>query len=584
MALTSTLFTGLSGLDVNQTKLNVVGNNIANVNTVAYKSSRALFKPQFYITEGGGSAPDGDFGGTNPNQRGLGAEVASIQKDFTQGAIEPTGKNTDLAIDGDGFFVVQDSKGQQFTRDGSFGLNSANQLTTTGGQFVQGYQVDANFNVVPGRLGNITIPLGALTSAKETSNAYFKGNLNAGGDVASGASILMSQPMELVGGGGISNTGSDLLTDVGVSNGTNTTAAFSAGQVFTLNGQKGDRDVPSSTFVVTATNTVSDMMNFFTQGMGVFQEGTGRGQVPDDGNLATPKPGWSIDNTTTDAPGTTRLMLTGNLGEANKLEIPTSGFADTTGQTPLTFVDGEDHTGTKSDPTGESVRTSMVGYDSLGNAVTVDVTAVYENSTSGGNVWRYYAESPDDTSGNPILDTGTMTFDASGKLVAGGTAPVTIQRANTGAATPLSFNLDFSNMTSLASKSSELLMTRQDGNAIGTLNDYSIGEDGKITGSFTNGQTRTLGQVAIATFTNPGGLEDQGGNMFKAGSNSGEAVVSAPQTLGSGGIRSGALEQSNVDLSKEFINMIVASTGFSAASRVITTSDQLITELLNSSR
>jgi flagellar hook protein FlgE len=139
-------------------------------------------------------------------------------------------------------------------------------------------------------------------------------------------------------------------------------------------------------------------------------------------------------------------------------------------------------------------------------------------------------------------------------------------------------------MTSLASKSSELLMTRQDGNAIGTLNDFSIGEDGKITGSFTNGQTRTLGQVAIATFTNPGGLEDQGGNMFKAGSNSGEAVVSAPQTLGSGGIRSGALEQSNVDLSEEFINMIVASTGFSAASRVITTSDQLITELLNSSR
>src|SRR5215212_6386160 len=127
MALTSALFTGLSGLNVNQTKLQVVGNNIANVNTVAFKSSRALFKPQFYVTEGSGSSPDDNFGGTNPNQRGLGAQIASIEKDFTQGSVETTGKDTDMAIDGDGFFVVQGTE-QKFTRDGSFSLNSANQL------------------------------------------------------------------------------------------------------------------------------------------------------------------------------------------------------------------------------------------------------------------------------------------------------------------------------------------------------------------------------------------------------------------------------------------------------------------------
>src|SRR5437870_12507124 len=94
MALTSALFTGLSGLDVNQTRLIVVGNNIANVNTVAFKPSRALFKPQFYVTHSGGSPPGGDFGRTNPSQRGLGAVLASIQKDFTPGAIEPTGRTT----------------------------------------------------------------------------------------------------------------------------------------------------------------------------------------------------------------------------------------------------------------------------------------------------------------------------------------------------------------------------------------------------------------------------------------------------------------------------------------------------------
>src|SRR5436305_13369143 len=107
MALTSTLFTGLSGLDVNQTRMNVVGNNIANVNTVAFKASRALFKPQFYATDSAGAPATGDFGGENPSQRGLGAVVAAVQKDFSPGAIEPTGKPTDLAIDGDGFFVVQ---------------------------------------------------------------------------------------------------------------------------------------------------------------------------------------------------------------------------------------------------------------------------------------------------------------------------------------------------------------------------------------------------------------------------------------------------------------------------------------------
>src|SRR5688500_2700831 len=164
MALTSTLFTGLSGLNVNQTKLNVVGNNIANVNTVAFKSSRALFKPQFYVTDAGGTPADGDFGGSNPSQRGLGATVAAIQKDFSNGQIEPTGKATDLAIEGDGFFVVRGSD-QKYTRDGSFTLNEANQLVTVGGEFVQGYGVDADADVQVGQLQNIHNPRGTPTTA-----------------------------------------------------------------------------------------------------------------------------------------------------------------------------------------------------------------------------------------------------------------------------------------------------------------------------------------------------------------------------------------------------------------------------------
>src|SRR2546428_748195 len=175
MALTSTLFTGLSGLDVNSTRLNVVGNNIANVNTVAFKASRALFKPQFYVTDNAGSPSTADFGGENPSQRGLGAVVASIEKDYSPGAIEVTGKSTDLAIDGDGFFVVQ-GKEQKYTRDGSFTLNQSNQLVTTAGDFVQGFGVDANGNIIAGKLQDIQIPLGSLTQAKATQTASFQGN------------------------------------------------------------------------------------------------------------------------------------------------------------------------------------------------------------------------------------------------------------------------------------------------------------------------------------------------------------------------------------------------------------------------
>src|SRR5205823_2327426 len=137
-------------------------------------------------------------------------------------------------------------------------------------------------------------------------------------------------------------------------------------------------------------------------------------------------------------------------------------------------------------------------------------------------------------------------------------------------------------MTSLASHNSDLVMSKQDGSPLGSLESFMVGTDGTITGAFSNGLTRTLGQVAVATFANPEGLEDLGGNLFRTSADSGAATISAPLNLGAGGVRSGALEQSNVDLSKEFINMIIASTGFSASSRVITTSNQLLTELLNS--
>jgi flagellar hook protein FlgE len=572
MALTSTLFTGLSGLDVNQTRLNVVGNNIANVNTTAFKSSRALFKPQFYVTDAGGSPPGGDFGGTNPSQRGLGAVVASIEKDFSPGAIEPTGRGTDMAIDGDGFFVVQGAGGdQRYTRDGSFTLNASNQLVTNTGDFVQGFGVDVDGNVQPGRMGNITVPLGTTTTAKSTTQALMEGNLNANGPVASGASILTSQVLTTV-GGAAAPTAATLLTNVADA-ATPAAPLMAAGDVFTLAGQKDGRTLPSAQFTVTAASTVQDLLNFYRDGLGIDTT------VP----AVVPSPGGAIEADPTNPVGA-RLVVTGNTGAPNALSLAGDAFINQTGQRVFAFADGTNAAGVVSNPVGEGIHTTFVAYDSLGTPVNVDVTAVLESKSNAGNTWRFYAASGDDTDTALAMGNGTLTFDNNGKLTASTGTALTLDRNGTGAVAPLAFNLDFSSMTSLTSRDSEMLMTVQDGSAIGTLNAFSVGADGTITGQFSNGLTRTLGQMAMATFSNPAGLEDKGGNQFAAGSNSGVAVISAPLDLGAGAIRAGALELSNVDLSTEFINLIISSTGFSAASRVITTSDQLITELLNTSR
>lgn len=587
MALTSTLFTGLSGLNVNQARLNVVGNNISNVNTVAYKSSRALFKPQFYVTDIAGGPPEGEFGGENPSQRGLGAVLASIQKDFSPGSIEPTGKPTDLAIDGDGFFIVRGQE-QKYTRDGSFVLNSANELVTTSGDYVQGFGVDENSNIIAGQLQNITIPLGSLTSAKATENVKLEGNLNASGTVATGASILNSQALTIVNGLGLapapdSNT---VLTDLASTTASSTTL-FTVGDVLTLSGKKGGRDLSDLTFTVGAGSTLGELSTFFQQGLGIETDPS----VIDSDPL-TPIPGVTIDPTGS----TAMITISGNLGTDNALSLAGTSLITSSGNTPLSFTDGQDSAGLSSDPNGESVYTSFVVYDSLGSPLTVNVTAVLESKADTGNVWRFYASSADDTDAaafdpaatanhdGAVLGTGTLTFDNTGKLLSNVNNTLTITRADTGAATPLNITLDFDSMTSLTTRASSLVMTEQDGSATGTLNAFSIGANGSIIGSFSNGLTRTLGQVGLATFNNPEGLIDNGGGMYLAGGNSGVPVITGPLELGSGSIRSGALELSNVDLSAEFINLIVASTGFTAASRVISTSDQLLTELLNTAR
>jgi flagellar hook protein FlgE len=567
MSLTTALFTGLTGLDVNTKAMDVIGNNITNANTIGFKASRAVFESQLSTSVTNGSAPSANSGGTNPTQVGLGVQFTGTQRTFKDGSVQTTGNATDLAIEGQGLFILRQNGEQVFTRSGTFSLDSVHNLVSVGGGIVQGFGVDDSFNVVPGPLKDINIPLGSLTVAQATRNVNFAGNLNASGTVATAGSKTTSQPLLDLANGGAPATGTTLLTDLTADG---VTPLFAAGNIVTMQGvEKGGKSLTTSTFEINATNTtqssdngttLQDYMDFLSDVTGLDPAVDGAGVTVDGAGVVT---------------------IAGNFGTVNGINIKSADILSSGSPSqPLQW------TNTQS-ATGESVRTTFVAFDSIGTPVTVDISAVLTTRDTSGTSWRLYAESPDDTDLSLSLGTNTITFDTFGQLKNGGTAAISIDRLNTGAVNPMSINLDFAatkNFSSISDTSSTMAATFQDGSPIGHLTSFSIGDTGVINGSFSNGLTRTLGQIALGTFSNEAGLVDGGGNVFRSGPNSGLAVNVSPLSFGSGKIIAGALELSNTDLSQEFVNLISATTGFSASSKLITTADQLVQQLLQLTR
>jgi flagellar hook protein FlgE len=594
MGITSALNTGLSGLSSSQSQIDVVGNNIANVNTVGFKSSRLDFKTQFLQNFSFGSAPSADLGGTNPIQVGLGTQAGAITRNFGDGSLQVTGVDTNLAIQGDGFFILKDVAGQVYTRDGSFQLNGLNQLVSSTGKLVQGYGVDSNFNVLTGSLGGLTIPINNLTVAQATQNAKLTGQFNAQGTVPTAVSHLtlgtatIPQPLFLTdGAGGVDPTnpptGTTLLTDLTDSTGA---AYFQLGDNLNLTGKIGTangtssgsgtvRTIATQTMPITATTTLADLQAFMTGGLGI---NTTAGI-----NGALTAPGVTIPATG----NTVALTLDGNSGAANDLILDANSLTINRAGTTLTPFNFNK----TASADGESANTNMVIYDSLGTPVNVSVTAVMTSKSNSGTTWQVFATSPDGTATGANVQTavgnGTLTFDTAGNLTSTTMPGLTIDRTNTGAQPTLSVTMDFTGtqaLSAITTGGSILSETSQDGSKPGTLTGFAIQGDGMIKGSFSNGLSRTLGQIALATFRNNQGLIDKGNNVFTEGPNSGNAVITTPQHLSGGTISSGALELSNVDLSSQFVQLISASTGFSASSRIITTSNQMLQELLSASR
>ena len=483
MGSTNALFTGLSGLLSNQRRLDVIGNNIANVNTNGFKSGRLNFANSLSRTVSEGTSPGSVSGGSNPTQFGQGVTIAGTQRNMSEGAPTGTGDSRDLAIEGNGFFILESGEDQYYTRVGSFRTDRDDFLTSIDGNYVLGYPADENFQIQPGALERISIPVGSLTIAEATTSVNMAGNLNASGTVAtSGSSHTLDSTtgagFSLVAGATVPATAPNTLEATSLlgeiedplSPGSGT-PLFSAGQTIRVDGvEKGTQILGAAGFLVEAASTVQDFMDFLTDSFGLR---TDIGANPDGG-----QPGVTLD------PLTGVIGITGNSGETNNITMTGEDIrvfnADGTLASQPFLVNQT------AEASGEAIKTAFTVYDSLGTPLRVDISMVLENKSNTGTTWRYYAESPDDTAGGPSIGTGTVEFDNFGKIVGPESVAVVLDRDGTGAASPLTFDIQFNSdgdqITALTDSESSLVSTYQDGVPIGTLDSYAVGADGTVSG------------------------------------------------------------------------------------------------------
>ena len=458
------MFSGVSGLRVHQTKMDVIGNNIANVNTTGFKSARVTFNEIFSQTLQGGSAANEGTGrgGRNPMQVGLGVNVASIDNLMTQGAAQRTDNPFDLMIEDDGFFVVQDASGIKFTRDGSFRVDEQGNLINSQGMRVCGWNPNEDgTEIQKAPVKPLSIYSGDSASAppKATSDIRWEGNLSTSDDEA----IIM--------------------------------------------------------------------MNFFD-------------------SLGNE---YSVPIKATRDKGTDENANTWNL------EIQTT-----------TVNDDEENE--------EKVEKVVIGFN--GKSYTVG-----GGTFTLGTAKDKYTSLEFDTKGKLKAPTNPITLASNnGKLelipMDGQSTDIAIEIDN------INMNIDVSGITQYNQKTTvQSYRGSADGGsgagqAPGELNGVNIGTDGIITGRYTNGDTKVLGQIAVAKFRNPAGLQKVGNNLFDSTPNSGDFDMIGTDPV----LNAGVLEMSNVDLSREFTEMITTQRGFQANSRVITSSDEMLQELVNLKR
>ncbi|HUZ49000.1 MAG TPA: flagellar hook-basal body complex protein [Candidatus Dormibacteraeota bacterium] len=598
------MFTGITGLNAYQSWIDMISNNIANTATTGFKGQRMTFADMFYQQSGYPSGPTATSGGINPQDQGLGVKVNSIDTQFGQGGLETTGVNTDLAINGDGFFILRNTNGTSaptYTRDGAFSLNSNGLLyDPASGLAVQGYMTGTNGQISQtGSPGNVTIPLGLQEQATATGSGTkvgpssndqvfdmaMGGNLdqtqwsqqflyNVGATVTSGTpksisttvydslgnahqatitytpDVAGATPASVASAGVPNTTGAPTVNLAASQNDTIKIVSNAAGTSALVSDTLGNSQTVAAGQTVTmggATFTLASPMpgtNTQTVTVTAATNGLPSSVQVENGTAVVPATRWQVSVSFADGTQFSTIATPGTVGAGGAVTAPTYGTGSS-GTIGYAYFDQN----------GQFINSSAIESGVPGYQLDTNATA-YLHTGNGGL--------PAIAQGNQINVTqwGPSAGNNSNAPTAGGAAP-----------TPGPIGLDYSGDASLAGAYTASVVS-QNGYPAGTLANITVGQDGTVTGAFTNGQNRALAQVAVATFQNEDGLSRIGGNQFSSTSASGLAQVGTAGAGRFGSIVAGSLEQSNVSLSTEFTNLILAQRAFEANTRGITTADQ----------
>ncbi|KIM11933.1 MAG: flagellar hook protein FlgE [Sulfuricurvum sp. PC08-66] len=685
------LFAGVTGLQAHQIAMDIEGNNIANVNTTGFKYSRANFSDLLSQTKLIATAPQGTIGGKNALQVGLGAQVQSATRIFSQGSVEVTDKNTDVAIQGDGFFIVSDDRGTtlKYTRAGDFNFDADGNLTDNGGNILQGWLRDPNTNQVDNTMPitSINIPPGLTTAASATTVVNIKANLSAGTKVdhfspvktldsksgldelkaemsedfsvltnASGNALLLKEgqgiwvsfqravseaknavkngkvgPIEAgdikINGveiGGISATDENwtaeqnaiaIMTQINLKTPETGVVATTDGKGKLILTNDNDKDVHNIEVTVkgaggqSGLNNDNDSVTAYQYRYSRTQKQLSAGsdkqfQNTEELRAALQMEAQKISSNAEVVIGKDGRFAVKNGGdEGGDIFISVTGIRDQKTVDNLFFtqafesMQGNLYKGTRNIKFSQSFNVaehsaSIDVFDSLGTKHTLKVDFRKEASTdTGGTTWSFAVSVPHPGKivgakepNTNRLEGGQISFNNDGSIAGRNPTSISFASSNGSAGDQtivLNFGKDntFEGLTSFDAASATSGVS-QDGYTGGDLIGIRIDQSGTLVGSFTNGRSFGLAQLATAKFTNKEGLIAQGGNIFSQSANSGDAIIGVAATGGRGFIQSSALEGSNVDLSRALTNLIVIQRGFQANSKTITTSDQLLNTLL----
>jgi len=548
------LYSGVAGLKAHQTKMDVIGNNISNVNTYGYKSQRAVFSDVFYQTVSSATAGTSSSGGTNPSSVGYGSKLAAIQTNMAQSSMQSTGYGLDVAITGEGFFQVMDSDGNIFyTKAGVLDYDSNGYLTDVNGNFVLGassatgtaasekIKLD-NLGSVPAAASTTTVTINDIKYTVTASSSTENGNVS----IAIGSSDELPAGQKAT--ATISTTGA-ITVNLSSTEKFADIAAINTAINAAITEANGGKQHAAGTFTITAADAVA---KFPTGGLtgaeicGTDYSVTDGTITGDDiyGGLMT------INGTSSDFAG-------------NGTVTGFNAVYNASGTTPcfdvtITINDGtttRTYTGTLNE--GESAKSFLLKNTASGEEDYIEVSnpgysALFDSA---------------DTDSDDSIETGEGTVD----LIGTGTLAVT-------PATP-SNDLGLSSVTfSLTGGTKGGAVT------LDQLTSIAIGADGVISVTHSDLGTVSAGKISLANFANPSGLQLEGSNYYSETSNSGKPILCDPGSDGTGELQSNTLELSNVDLSSEFADMITTQRGFQANSRIITVSDTMLEELINLKR